>query len=302
MDLRELVRRLRRGERRALARAITILEEGGGEADELISLLPSSKAFVVGVTGPPGSGKSTLLGRLAEEFAGRGRRVGVLAIDPSSRITGGALLGDRVRMMDAVLEENVYIRSLATRGSGSLSKATSSAVRAMAAAGRDLIFVETVGVGQQDLEVLGVADALLLVLAAGEGDEIQGLKAGIIEAADIVAVNKADKPEAATLLSGLRIALQGRERPKLVKVSALRGEGVEELADAIMELEHEGGKSARLLKEVLVEKALSRLRAAVEEEAEKYSERVARGALPIEDAVKEIIKHIVNTIRAHEAG
>lgn len=298
MNTEEIIEGLRRGERRALARAITVIEDGGEEAERILGSLPKSEPrLVIGVTGPPGSGKSTLIGALAKEFASRGRRVGVIAVDPSSRITGGAVLGDRVRMMDAGAWENIYIRSLATRGGGSLSEAAENVIKVMAAAGIELIFIETVGSGQHDLEVLGLADIVLLVLSAGAGDEIQGLKSGLAEVSDIIVVNKADRPGAESLLTGLRIAFQEKAE-RILKVSAARSEGVEALADLIEGyVEGRTGKDRRILREALVEKAMTRLRRLVEEEAEKYLEGWKPGD---EHAVEEIIRRVLRRVIGHE--
>lgn len=287
-----------KGDRRALARAISILEEGGEEAEEVLELLPEkAKAFVVGVTGPPGSGKSTLIGALAEELASRGHRIGILAIDPSSRLTGGAVLGDRLRMMSAAVRENVYIRSLAARGGRSVSKSAKWAVRALAASGRDLVFVETVGVGQQDYEALEVADLIILVLGAGSGDEIQSLKAGLIELADVIVVNKADKPEAAALISGLNIAFQGKPRkPRILVVSALRGTGVKELAEVVEKVRGDKvRRDPRILRTVLVENVLEAVRARLEEmqELDEAAERAASGETSVEEEVKRILQKMI---------
>jgi len=292
--LEALVERAAKKDRGALARIISILESGGTRAEKLLALLPSKKSFVIGVTGPPGSGKSTLIGVLIEELASRGYEVGVLAVDPSSRLTGGALLGDRVRMMSAGLRDNIYIRSLASRGSRSLSKIASSAIKALAAAGKDLVFVETVGAGQQDYDVLEVADLVILVMAAGTGDEVQSLKAGLIELADIIVVNKADKPGAEGLITGLRIAFQGRSRqPEMIVASALKNIGVKELADKIEERFSKPAKKKdpRLIKEILIERVINLIREKLESSSrlDELSEQVARGELSIEAVIEEVI-------------
>jgi len=225
-------------------------------------------------------------------------RVGVIAVDPSSRITGGAVLGDRVRMMDAGTMEGIYIRSLATRGGGSISEAAENVIRVMAAAGIDMVFIETVGSGQHDLEVLASSDIILLVLSTGTGDEIQGLKSGLAEVSDIIVVNKADRPGAESLLTGLRIAFPDKSE-RILKVSAARSEGVKRLTDLIEEyMGRKVRRDKKIEREILVEKAMMGLRRLVEEEAEKYLEKHRPRSR--EHAVEEIIRQVLKRIVGHE--
>ena len=207
----ELVGRLRQGDRRALARAITCLEDGGERARELLSLLypHGGRAHVIGVTGAPGTGKSTLVNVLARGYRQRDLTVGILAVDPTSPFTGGALLGDRLRMRDLCGDAGIFIRSMATRGaSGGVSYVAADAVQALDAAGYDRVFVETVGAGQDEVEVALLAHTVIVVEAPGLGDDIQAIKAGLLEVADILVVNKADRDGAEQAMAALRAMLE----------------------------------------------------------------------------------------------
>jgi LAO/AO transport system kinase len=236
-----LLERLRAGDSRAVARLISLVEDDDGEQlrDAAEALNPlAGRAQVIGLTGAPGVGKSTLAGALVAGWRTAGRTVGVLAVDPSSPFTGGALLGDRVRMQRHALDDGVYIRSMATRGHlGGLAWATPQAVRVLDAAGCDVVLVETVGVGQAEVEVAGLADTTLVVLAPGFGDAVQVAKAGILEVADVFVVNKADRDGAEVVARDLRQMLHlGEARPwqvPVVMTVAERGDGVEQLAEAI---------------------------------------------------------------------
>ncbi len=231
-----------KGEKRAIARAISLVEDGASEAEAILSALGPhvGKAHVVGITGATGSGKSTLIHKLILAYRRRGRKVGVVAVDPTSPFTGGAFLGDRVRMQDVTLDGGVFIRSMATRESiGGIADATEGAVRILDAAGYDIILVETVGAGQLDVGVAGIAHTVVLVLAPGLGDEIQAIKAGIMEIADIFVVNKADRPGADQTVADIMSALEMEDygpaswRPPIVKTVALTGEGIDELIEQI---------------------------------------------------------------------
>jgi LAO/AO transport system kinase len=232
----QLVAGVRAGDRLALARAITLVENGDPAARELVrELYPETgRAYTVGVTGPPGVGKSTLVAALVGLVRAAGRSVGVITVDPSSPFSHGALLGDRIRLSDHFLDPEVFIRSMGTRGHlGGLAETTLQALLLLDAAGKDLLFVETVGTGQSEIEVMGVADTVLLVLMPGSGDSVQALKAGIMEIPDVIAVNKMDHPAAKTMLNEVRsiLALDGTRvwAPPIVLTEAVRGENVEKL-------------------------------------------------------------------------
>jgi LAO/AO transport system kinase len=236
----DLAQRLLDGDRRALARAITLVENDDPEGWALVrEVYPSTgRARVVGFTGPPGSGKSTMIGRLVEQARAEQREVAVLSIDPSSPFTHGALLGDRIRLTDHFLDPGVFIRSMATRGSlGGLSEAALQAALLMDASGKDDVFLETVGVGQAEVDIIDHADTVVLVLIPGSGDSIQALKAGIMEIPDVIVVNKADHPLTDTMVREIRgvLSLGPQEgwRVPILKTEAARGEGIEELAGAI---------------------------------------------------------------------
>ena len=236
----DLAERLLAGDKRALARAISLVENDDPEGWALVrEVYPrTGRASIVGFTGPPGVGKSTLIGRLVELARGNEREVAVLSIDPSSPFTQGALLGDRIRLTDHFLDPGVYIRSMASRGSlGGLSEATLQAALLMDASGKDDVFLETVGVGQAEVDIIDHADTVVLVLMPGSGDSIQALKAGVMEIPDVIAVNKADHPLTDTMVREIRGVLslgpQKGWRVPIVKTEAGRGEGMEELAEKI---------------------------------------------------------------------
>ncbi len=224
------------GDARALARALSVVERGGKEADALLSALPAdSQAHRIGFTGPPGAGKSTLVSALTTCWRKAGRRVGILAVDPSSPFTGGALLGDRIRMQAHQGDADVFIRSLASRGAlGGLSPHTQDAADVLSAAGCDPVLIETVGVGQGEIEICRAADTTVLVLAPGSGDEIQGMKAGLLEAADVILVNQADRAGSEQLQAALDVTLEMRDeslpRPSVFRTVATTAEGVAEVA------------------------------------------------------------------------
>jgi LAO/AO transport system kinase len=241
-DVPELVGRARDGDARAVARLISLVEDQSPLLREVMAALAphAGHAQIVGITGSPGVGKSTSTSALVGELRRAGKRVGVLAVDPSSPFSGGALLGDRVRMQDHALDRDVYIRSMASRGHlGGLAWTTPQALRVLDAAGCDVILVETVGVGQSEVEVAGLADTTLVLLAPGMGDGIQAAKAGILEIGDVYVVNKADRDGADTLRRELRSMLaladrpEGAWRPPIVKTVASRGEGLDELVAEI---------------------------------------------------------------------
>ncbi len=239
----DLVDRLLSGDRRALARVVTLIENNAPETRRILARLHThgGHAHVVGLTGSPGAGKSTLVTQLARELRRRGQRVGIVAVDPSSPFTGGAILGDRIRMQELAGDPNVFIRSMASRGSlGGLAASTRDVVRALDAAGFDTVIIETVGAGQAEVEIVRAAQTVLVVTVPGMGDDIQAIKAGILEIADIFVVNKADRPGADQTAAELRMLLsldaQRAERAwrvPIVKTSAASGEGIPELADRL---------------------------------------------------------------------
>lgn len=235
----ELVERLLKGDVRALARAIRLVEERSvGAEDALRECFPrAGRATVVGVTGPPGAGKSTLVDGLIRAYRRADARVGVVAVDPSSAFSGGAILADRVRMQDHATDPGVFIRSMASRGRlGGLAPAASDAVDLLDAAGYDPILVETVGVGQDEIEVARAADVVAVVLVPGMGDDIQATKAGILEIADLFVINKADRPGADGLAADLETMLsmaEGDGRPEIVRTVAIRDEGIEQLVSGV---------------------------------------------------------------------
>jgi LAO/AO transport system kinase len=261
-----LAQRLLDGDRRALARAISLVENDDPEGWQLVrEIYPrTGRAAVVGFTGPPGVGKSTLMGALTKLERERERSVAVLSIDPSSPFTKGALLGDRIRLTDHFLDPGVFIRSMANRGAlGGLSEAALQAALLMDASGRDLVLLETVGVGQAEVDIIDHADTVVLVLMPGSGDSIQALKAGVMEIPDIIVVNKADHPLTDTMVREIKGVLALGPKPDwpvpIIRAEAVRGEGVAEVADKLAEhrdfIEGEGTLSERrrrnLLNEVL---------------------------------------------------
>src|SRR6202046_2244639 len=261
-----LARRLLDGDRRALARAITLVENDDPAGWELVrEVYPhTGHAAVLGFTGPPGAGKSTLLAALTKYERARDRTVAVLSIDPTSPFTQGALLGDRIRLSDHFLDPGVYIRSMASRGAlGGLSEAALQAALLMDASGRDVILLETVGGGQAEVDIIDHADTIVLVLMPGSGDSIQALKAGVMEIPDVIVVNKADHPLTDTMVREIKGVLalgpRGNWKVPIIRTEAVRGEGTAELADKLAEhrayIEAEGSLSERrrrnLMSEVL---------------------------------------------------
>ena len=239
-----LVDRLLEGDRRAAARAIRLVEDEYPEGKEILKrIYPyTGRAYILGITGPPGAGKSTMISRLVSHLRKRGYKVGVVAIDPTSPFSGGAILGDRIRMQDHSLDEGVFVKSLATRGHlGGLSKCTDDVIQVMDAMGMDIIIVETVGVGQDEVDIVKTADTTIVVMVPGLGDDIQAIKAGILEIADIFVVNKGDKPEADKTVRELKVMIDMSEpkdegwKPPVFKVSAMKDEGFSELINGIFE-------------------------------------------------------------------
>ncbi|MDI6807899.1 MAG: methylmalonyl Co-A mutase-associated GTPase MeaB [Candidatus Eisenbacteria bacterium] len=239
----DFARRIVEGDRLALGRAISVIEDGEAAALELIDLLSShaGKALRIGITGPPGAGKSTLLSKLALEMRKNGKRVGIIAADPTSPFTGGALLGDRVRMGELAGDEGIFIRSMATRGSlGGLPSAALDVCQALDASGVERIFLETVGVGQSELDIVDTADTVIVVLVPESGDGIQAMKAGLMEIGDIFVVNKADREGAEGTSAEVKSILELRNAdsvwsPPVLLTAATKGDGVQELSEKIEE-------------------------------------------------------------------
>jgi LAO/AO transport system kinase len=291
----DLAERLLAGDKRALARAISLVENDDPEGWALVrEVYPSTgRAAIVGFTGPPGVGKSTIIGRLVERARARERDVAVLSIDPSSPFTQGALLGDRIRLSEHFLDPGVYIRSMATRGSlGGLSEATLQAALLMDASGKDDVFLETVGVGQAEVDIIDHADTVVLALMPGSGDSVQALKAGVMEIPDVIVVNKADHPLTDTMVREIRgvLSLGPQEdwRVPIVKTEATRGEGIDELGEKISEhrefIEERGTLAERrrrnLLNEVLA-LAAGRLR--------RQLEAQIRGDESVQELLDEVV-------------
>ena len=309
--LEELVAGVRAGDSRALARAISLVENGDPVAYPLVrELYPETgRATIVGVTGPPGAGKSSLIAALVAHVRAGARTVGVVSVDPSSPFSRGALLGDRIRLSDHFLDPGVFIRSMGSRGHlGGLAETTLQAVLLLDASAKDVVFVETVGAGQSEVEVTGIADTVLLVLMPGSGDSVQALKAGIMEIPDVIAINKMDHPAAKTMLSEVRsiVGLADRERrPPIVLTEALRGENVPELWSKLEEhraaLERGGGLDERRRRNLAAEvfavassRAKRRLETAVADDPElrRLLEAVQRRELDPLTAVREIMEKV----------
>ena len=308
----ELADGVRTGDKRALARAISLVENSDPLALELVrELYPETgNAYAVGITGPPGVGKSTLISALIRRVREEQRTIGVISVDPSSPFTHGALLGDRIRLSDHFLDPGVFIRSMGTRGHlGGLAEATLQALLVLDASGKELVFLETVGAGQSEVEVIGIADTVVLVLMPGSGDSVQALKAGIMEIPDVIVVNKMDHPAAKTMLKEVRSILSlDRERswkPPIVLTDATRGENVPELWSKIQEhrahLESEGLLEERRRKNLAGEvfavasgRAKAHLEQAVADDPElrRLLDEVQRRELDPLTAVQEIMEKV----------
>ena len=311
---------VRSGDKRALARALSLVENGDALAYDVVhDLYPETgRAYAIGVTGPPGVGKSSLISALVRQVRAQDTTVGVISVDPSSPFSHGALLGDRIRLSDHFLDPGVFIRSMGTRGHlGGLAEATLQALLVLDAAGKELVFLETVGAGQDEVEVIGIADTVVLVLMPGSGDSVQALKAGIMEIPDVIAINKMDHPAAKTMLNEVRSILSlDREsswRPPIVLTESLRGENVDVLWAKVEEhrahLESEGLLEERRRKNLAGEvfavasgRAKTHLERAVEGDPElrRLLDEVQRRELDPLSAVREILSKVFKL--GHEDG
>lgn len=301
------VEQVRAGNPRAIARAISAVERGGNEARAIITALFrfTGRAHIVGVTGAPGTGKSTLVNEIAKQYRRRGQRVGIVAVDPTSPFSGGALLGDRLRMQDLSGDTGVFIRSMATRGSlGGLAAATADAVKVLDAAGFEIILVETVGAGQNEVDIARNAHTTLVVEAPGMGDDIQAIKAGIMEIADLLIVNKADHDEVSATVAALEMNLNLKPkvendwRPPVLKTIATTGEGV---AEVVMWI----GKHRAYLETNHLLQARERARARAELEMVVQRELMARllrgvNGTKIESLVEQIVARETDVYAAAE--
>jgi LAO/AO transport system kinase len=305
-DLHGLIKRMRGGERRATSRVVTELERLSAVAPALLEAMQPhlGHAMVVGFTGPPGAGKSTLINAFTEYLRAQGKSVGIIAVDPSSPISGGAILGDRIRMTSILNDDGVFMRSLASRGHlGGLCPAAVRVIDALDAAGKDVILLETVGTGQTDLDVAEVADIRVVVTAPGLGDDIQAMKSGLLEIADILVVNKADREGAERTLQHLKgaLSLRSADRAQVpaLKVTAATGAGIDALADAIEEIWARTGagdplarrrrRARYLIARAAADMVADRIRKGVPTELDRLADAVLAGELLPADAAKNLI-------------
>lgn len=292
----DLVSEALSGSVRALAKLITMVEnEMPGALEALQQLYPKTgHAYILGITGPPGSGKSTLTDKITKELRKKGYTVGIIAVDPTSPFSGGALLGDRLRMQDITNDEGVFVRSMATRGTlGGLSKATADTIKILDAFGKDFILIETVGVGQDEVDIVKTADTTLLISVPGLGDEIQALKAGIMEIGDVFAVNKADREGADRLVAELRLMLDlspslSPWRPPIIKTIATLGEGVAELTEKI--LQHRNFlESGEGLLGKRNERAREEIIDLIEQEISRYVHKMLKYDMSFDEVIEQVV-------------
>ena len=306
----DLAKEIIKGNPIAIARGISLVENESSKVQEVMKkIFPyTGRSIIVGITGAPGSGKSTLADKLIGLLKKEGKKIGIVAVDPSSPFSGGAILGDRIRMMSHSTDPEIFIRSMATRGHlGGLAKATGEAITILEAAGKDFILIETVGVGQDEVEVVKLADIVLVVLIPGVGDDIQAFKAGIMEIADIFVINKADSPETdkteRQLNAMLDLGLKNKDRPSVVKTIATEGKGVESLVGEINEIisrRDQKFKASRkkkmiswLLKDIVSEKIYKAVAENVKiSEFEGYIERIYKREVDPYTVADEIIRRL----------
>jgi len=311
-DIADLIKGVLRDDVRSVARAISLVENADDDAQALLKgLFPHrGESLILGITGAPGSGKSTLVDQLIGRLRARGKKIGIVAVDPSSPFTGGAILGDRIRMMRHSTDPDVFIRSMATRGHlGGLAKATGEAISIFEAAGKDVILVETVGVGQDEVEVVKLADLILVNLTPGAGDDIQIFKAGIMEIADIFVLNKADTPGAnrveIQLKAMLELGLKDKDLPPVVKTVATEGKGTDELVQAVFNLTAKKERAdlaarrkkliAWMLKDITQEKLYGLIGRAVKaSEFERYIEKIFSRKIDPYTAADEIVARLTD--------
>ncbi|MCD6445201.1 methylmalonyl Co-A mutase-associated GTPase MeaB [Candidatus Bathyarchaeota archaeon] len=306
MKIEELAKNVLAGEKRSIAKAITIIENNSREARKLIAAIYShtGKAHIIGITGPGGSGKSTLIEKIIREYRRRGKTVGVIAVDPTSPFTGGAFLGDRIRMQELAVDKDVFIRSMATRNYlGGIARATRDAVKILDAAGKDIIIVETVGAGQSEVEIAKIAQTVIVVFAPGLGDEIQAIKAGIMEIGHIFVVNKADRENVNKAVIDIKAMLQlnNKEKswkPPVLKTIALTGDGVPQLIEKIEE--HKRYLKSREERKRMREKAEKELLEAIKEKTLDIILEEMKEKGEFEEYLEKILKREIDPMTAAE--
>ncbi len=304
--IEEIAKGVLTGDKKSIARAITMAENTPEEAQSLIAAVypHTGKAHVIGLTGPGGSGKSTLIEKMVREYRQRGKTVGVIAVDPTSPFTGGAFLGDRIRMQELTTDNGVFIRSMATRNNpGGIAKATRDAVKILDASGKDVIIVETVGAGQSEVEIIKVAQTVIVIHAPGLGDEIQAIKAGLMEIADIFVVNKADRENADKAVVDIQAMLQldNKEKawtPPIIKTIALTSEGVPQLIEKIEE--HWQFLQRGLLHKRSLEKAEAELVEAIKDKVTSSIIEKLKREKCFEEILRRIVEREIDPVSAAE--